>query len=114
MDDVLGWLMGTDMTTQKPTDAQHIDVAYVARLARLSLTEAEIATYGQQLEQVLEYVDQILQVDVGSADSTSHQTTLRNVFREDQPAAESVATSDVAANAPCWRQDTFLVPRIIE
>ncbi len=102
------------MTTRKPTDTPHIDVAYVARLARLSLTEAEVAMYGKQLEQVLEYVDQILQVDVARENSMTNQEALRNVFREDRPVAESLATSDVAANAPCWRQDTFVVPRIIE
>ncbi len=102
------------MSNQKPVDTPHMDVAYVARLARLSLTESEIAMYGKQLEQVLEYVDQILQVEVAQGDSAAQQVALQNVFREDQPLAESLATSDVAANAPCWRQDTFIVPRIIE
>ncbi len=102
------------MAAKKPDELPHIDVAYVARLARLSLSADDVTVFGRQLDQVLEYVDQIRKVDVSDVDPTAHTTPLRNVFREDQPVADAVDENDVAANAPRWRDHTFIVPRIIE
>lgn len=102
------------MAANQPQNVPHIDVAYVARLAKLSLSADEINVFERQLNQILEYVDQIRRVDVSRVDPTEHTAPLRNVFRDDEPVAGAVDQNAVASNAPRWRNDTFIVPRIIE
>ncbi len=102
------------MKTEETKNLAHIDVAYVARLARLSLKDNEVADFGRQLQDMLDYFEQIRNVDVTQADPAGHGLQLSNVFREDTPEPDMIETSDVAANAPEWRHSSFSVPRIIE
>lgn len=94
----------------------HIDVAYVARLARLRLSREEIEMFGQQLDRVLEYFDQIRRVDVKGVEPTSHPMPLRNVFREDAPSPSGMAIgAERDGEDPSrFRNGVFVVPRIIE
>ncbi len=92
----------------------HIDVAYVARLARLRLSRGEIETFSQQLDRVLEYFDQIRRVDVTDVEPTSHPMPLRNVFREDVPVPSGMATGAAGDNSSRCRDGVFVVPRIID
>jgi aspartyl-tRNA(Asn)/glutamyl-tRNA(Gln) amidotransferase subunit C len=91
----------------------HIDVAYVARLARLDLCEDEVRRFQAQLEQIVDYVRQIREPDVDGVEPMAHAHPLRNIFREDavQPGLEQAT---VLANAPRHAQGQFAVPRIIE
>lgn len=102
------------MEKDSPRDVGHIDVAYVARLARLALSDDEIVAFEAQLDQILDYVDQIRRVDVDGVDPMAYPIPLRNVMRPDDPVAGDLDRHDVADNAPQWRDDTFMVPRIIE
>ncbi len=102
------------MCEGNPTVGMPMDVAYVARLARLSLSEAETQAFEQQLEHVLRHFDQIRQVDVTGIEPMAHVIPLENVMRVDLPSAESMDVREVADNAPQWRNGTFVVPRIIE
>lgn len=61
-----------------------MDVKKVARLANLPLTGKEEKQYGQQLDQVLDYVNQLQQVDTAGLSETSHVTGLTNVTRPDR------------------------------
>ena len=60
-----------------------INVKYVAKLANLPLTGEEERKYGQQLDQVLDYVNQLQQVDISSVPETSQVTGTKNVSRDD-------------------------------
>lgn len=59
------------------------EIKQVANLARLELTEAELAQYGDQLSSVLNYIDQLAEVDVEGVEPTAQVTGLENVWRED-------------------------------
>lgn len=93
--------------------SEHIDVTYVARLARLSLTETEVGEFQAQLDDILAYVDQIKALDVDGIEPTAHAMPLRNVLREDEPSP-CLDRDRVLANAPAVYQDQFEVPPIIE
>ncbi|MFY9252407.1 MAG: Asp-tRNA(Asn)/Glu-tRNA(Gln) amidotransferase subunit GatC [Fuerstiella sp.] len=89
------------------------EVRKVASLARLSLNESELTTYGEQLTQILGYVKVLDEVDLDGVQPMPHAVELSNVFREDvrQP---SLPTTDALANAPKTDGRFFQVPQILE
>ncbi len=90
-----------------------LDVRYTAQLARLNLSEEEIATFERQLSQVLEYVEKLKQVDISNVDPTAHTIPVYNVFREDE-SRDWFAQQDALANAPRQARQLFIVPRVVE
>ncbi len=58
-------------------------IKHIAKLARLDLSEAELKKYGSQLSDVLSYVDQLREADVGGVEPTAQVTGMENIFRED-------------------------------
>jgi aspartyl-tRNA(Asn)/glutamyl-tRNA(Gln) amidotransferase subunit C len=90
-----------------------IDVAYVAHLARIDLTDSEKREFQAQLDQIVEYFRQLAAVDVSSVEPMAHAAAVQNVFREDQ-VRESLDRATVLANAPVRADDQFSVPKIIE
>jgi aspartyl-tRNA(Asn)/glutamyl-tRNA(Gln) amidotransferase subunit C len=89
------------------------DVADLARLARIELTEAELAHLAPQLDVILESVARVAEVAADDIQPTSHALPLTNVFREDV-VRPSLPLADVLAMAPAAEQDRFRVPRILE
>ena len=75
------------------------DVEYVAKLARLRLSEDEKEKFTRQLDQILKYVDKLDELDTGKVKPTSHVLSLKNVFREDR-AGKSLAVDKALENAP--------------
>ncbi|MCX8116340.1 MAG: Asp-tRNA(Asn)/Glu-tRNA(Gln) amidotransferase subunit GatC [Desulfobacterota bacterium] len=90
-----------------------IDIEKVARLARLELTEEERERFGQQLDQILVYMDQLNRLDTSGVEPTSHAIPLVNVFREDEVSG-SFPGQEILSNAPDQEEGYFKVPRIIE
>lgn len=90
-----------------------MDIEKVARLARLELSEEEKSIFGKQLDQVLEYMEQLEGVDTEGVEPTSHAIPLSNVFREDEQR-DSFPREDVLGVAPEEEEGYFRVPRIIE
>jgi len=60
------------------------DIQHIANLARLELTKVEEKKYGEQLSAVLDYVEQLQEVDVNNIEPTAQVTGLSNVLREDK------------------------------
>jgi aspartyl-tRNA(Asn)/glutamyl-tRNA(Gln) amidotransferase subunit C len=89
------------------------DINYVARLARIQLSAEEAARLQGQLSDVLEYVNQLKQVDVTGVEPTAHAIPVENAFRADE-VKPSLDRDDVLGNAPSHSDDQFLVPKIIE
>lgn len=90
-----------------------MDVAYVAHLARLHLTEAERATFQRQLDDILAHVNELKEVDVTGIEPTAHAIPVKNVFRADEPR-HGLDHEPVIANAPREKAGQFFVPKIIE
>ena len=90
-----------------------IDVAYVAELARLELTEEERRVFQPQLENIVKYVEKISSVNVDGVEPMMHGRTLVNAFREDE-VRPSLDAEVALANAPKRVGDEFLLPKIVE
>lgn len=88
------------------------DVAALARLARIELTDDELTHLAPQLDVILESVASVADVAAADIPPTSHALPLTNVFREDV-VRPSLAVEDVLAGAPAAEQDRFRVPRIL-
>ena len=93
--------------------ADHIDVKYVAYLARLALTAEEEQKIGAQLASVLEYIEKLKEVDVSGVEPTAHAFPLVNVTRPDEVQA-SLSNEEALRNAPAKANGLFIVPKIVE
>lgn len=91
----------------------HDDVLHIARLSRLSLSETETATYGDQLNAIIAYVEQLNNLDTGAVEPTSHVIPLQNVTREDS-VRPSLPREEALRNAPDATERFYRVPKIIE
>jgi aspartyl-tRNA(Asn)/glutamyl-tRNA(Gln) amidotransferase subunit C len=88
------------------------DVANLARLARIELTEAELEVLAPQLDVILESVARVSEVAAQDIPPTSHALPLTNVFREDE-LRSSLPREQVLAGAPAAEHMRFRVPRIL-
>ena len=89
------------------------EVLHVARLARLSLSEAEADRLREQLGNIFSYIRQLDALDTKDVVPTSHAVEMGTPFRDDtvRPFGDKEA---ILANAPDREGDFFRVPRIIE
>src|SRR6266478_10219560 len=93
--------------------AADLDVTYVARLARINLSEDEASAFQKQLSDVLNYVEKLRQADVSRVEAAAHALPIFNVFRED--AARDWFTAEQAlSNAPRKANGLFIVPKVVE
>ncbi len=90
-----------------------MDIEKVARLARIELSEEEKATFGNQLEQILTYMEQLNQLDTTGVEPTSHAIPINNAFRKDENRP-SFPQEEVMSISPDQESGHFKVPRIIE
>ena len=88
------------------------DVANLARLARIELTEAELEVLVPQLDVILESVARVSEVAAEDIPPTSHALPLTNIFRADE-LRPSLSREQVLAGAPAAEQMRFRVPRIL-
>lgn len=88
------------------------DVAHVARLARLRLTDEELDRFTGQLGAVLDHARDIEELDVGDLPPTWHPIPLENVLRPDEPRP-SLDRDEVLAQAPSVEDGQFRVPPIL-
>lgn len=89
------------------------DVLKLARLARLDLSEEEIAEFADELGAVLDYVAQLQGVDVSGLEPTSQVTGLQNVMREDVLRDYGVTREDLLRLAPATQDGQLKVKRMI-
>ncbi|MGA2521770.1 MAG: Asp-tRNA(Asn)/Glu-tRNA(Gln) amidotransferase subunit GatC [Acidimicrobiales bacterium] len=88
------------------------DAAYVARLARIELSEEELDRYAAQLATVLSHAAEIAALDTTGVEPTAHPLPLRNVTRADEPRP-CLDRDEVLAQAPAVEDRRFKVPRIL-
>ncbi|WP_026932419.1 Asp-tRNA(Asn)/Glu-tRNA(Gln) amidotransferase subunit GatC [Glycomyces tenuis] len=89
------------------------EVAHLARLARLEVTDDELDAFAGQLDVILESMKTLGEVDTDGVQPTSHAVPLVNVFREDRPQP-SLPRDAVLAGGPDTAEDRFRVPRILD
>ncbi|MEV6487198.1 Asp-tRNA(Asn)/Glu-tRNA(Gln) amidotransferase subunit GatC [Actinoplanes sp. NPDC051633] len=89
------------------------EVAHLARLSRLAVTEEELDRFAGQLDVILQSVARVGEVAADDIPPTSHSVPLTNVYRDDvvQP---SLSQADVLSGAPDQAEGRFRVPRILD
>jgi len=93
--------------------AEEIDVAYVAQLATIRLTDEESRLFQRQIPVILAYMEKLRRLDVSGIEPTSHGHPVYNVLRDDVPTP-GLDAERALANAPARMRNTFKVPRIVE
>ncbi|WP_048600844.1 Asp-tRNA(Asn)/Glu-tRNA(Gln) amidotransferase subunit GatC [Rubeoparvulum massiliense] len=95
------------------TEITKDEVLHVAALARLHLSEEEQEKFTTQLNNILDYMDQMNELDTTNVAPTSHVVPLVNVMREDE-VRPSLDREDALKNAAKSKDGMFQVPTIIE
>jgi aspartyl-tRNA(Asn)/glutamyl-tRNA(Gln) amidotransferase subunit C len=93
--------------------APDLDVAYVARLARLELNPEEAALFQKQLARVLERVARLSEVPVEGVEPSTHVFPMFDVLRDDE-VRPSLTTEEALRNAPRTANNLFIVPKVME
>lgn len=89
-----------------------IDIAKVAHLARIALSDEELEAYGSQLEDILEHAERVQALATDDVEPTSHPLPMVNAFRPDE-AGPCLDRKVVLAEAPDAHDGQFRVPRIL-
>lgn len=89
------------------------DVRAIADLARLELSEDDVARYQRQLSDILDYFQKLEELDTSHIDATSSVLPLTNVMREDE-ASSALSVGDALANAPDSDGEQFRVRAVLD
>jgi aspartyl-tRNA(Asn)/glutamyl-tRNA(Gln) amidotransferase subunit C len=95
-----------------PQSISRDEVAHLARLARLAVTDAELDLFAGQLGQILSAVARVSEVAAADIPPTSHAVPMTNVYRPDE-VRPSLPVEAVLSGAPAVEDDKFRVPRIL-
>ncbi|MDP9003730.1 MAG: Asp-tRNA(Asn)/Glu-tRNA(Gln) amidotransferase subunit GatC [Verrucomicrobiota bacterium] len=95
------------------SEIAELDVAHVAKLARLNLTEEETKLFQAQLGRVLEYAEKLREVDSSGVEAAAHAVPVTNVFREDEPRSW-LSAEEALSNAPRQANGLFIVTKVVE
>jgi len=90
-----------------------IDIAYIARLARLPLTDEESARFSAQFGRLFDFIRELQELDVDRVHATAQVIPLSNVMRDDE-VKPSLTQAEALANAPDRDGPYFKAPRILE
>jgi aspartyl-tRNA(Asn)/glutamyl-tRNA(Gln) amidotransferase subunit C len=89
------------------------EVAHLARLSRLAVTEQELDQFAGQLDVILQSVARVGEVAADDIPPTSHSVPLTNVYRDDVPQP-SLTQDEALSGAPDAYEGRFRVPRILD
>ena len=87
------------------------EVRKVADLARLDISEAELATIAQQISAIVDYINQLQSVNTDGVEPLAHALDLYNIFRSDT-RGESLTPDEALANAPARKDNFYRVPPV--
>lgn len=93
------------------------EVKHIAKLARLSLTEKETKKFQKELSSILDYVEELKEVDISDTVATSHPFEIGNVTRRDRELIsenKSLATKKIIDLAPETKEGYFKVKSILK
>ena len=101
------------MSADSPGTISRDEVAHLARLARLAVTEQELDTFAGQLDVILQSVARVGEVAADDIPPTSHSVPLTNVMRDDT-VRPGLTQEEALAAAPAAELGRFRVPRILD
>lgn len=89
------------------------DVRHLAQLSNLQLGDDEIAGLQTDLENILNYIDQLGQLDTTGVEPTYQVTGLENMWRDDVAVQSEVSREQLLALAPEQRDNSVKVPQVL-
>ncbi|MFN4218954.1 MAG: Asp-tRNA(Asn)/Glu-tRNA(Gln) amidotransferase subunit GatC [Candidatus Bipolaricaulia bacterium] len=89
------------------------EVLHIAKLARLKLSEEEVALFQEQLGRILQYFRELEKLDTEHVPPMKHILDVHTVLRADEPRP-SVSAEEALKNAPKRRDNYFEVPKVVE
>ena len=96
------------------SETPHIDIDYVANLARIELSGDEKAKLGSQLDDILGYFEKLNAVNVDGVEPMAHARPIFNVWREGDEAGETYSPEVLTQMAPEQRENQVVVPKVVE
>lgn len=97
------------MTHQISSD----DVVHLANLSSIDLTDAEAESLREDIANILNYIDQLGELDTSGVEPTYQVTGLENVFREDEIQESGVGLDVLLEAAPDSANNQFKVPKVL-
>ncbi len=88
-------------------------IKYLETLARITLNEDEEKKVGNELQDILTYIDMLNELDTDGVEAMSHCFPVTNVMREDEVSA-SMTPDEIVANAPESQDGCFVVPKTVD
>lgn len=88
-------------------------IKYLEKLARIALTEDEEKKVGNELQDILAYIDMLNELDTDGVEAMSHCFPVTNVMREDK-VQPSMSADEIVANAPESQDGCFVVPKTVD
>lgn len=88
-------------------------IKYLESLARITLTEEEEKKVGDELQDILTYIDMLNELDTDGVEAMSHCFPVTNVMREDE-VQPSMTPDEITANAPESQDGCFVVPKTVD
>ncbi|MCI5060958.1 MAG: Asp-tRNA(Asn)/Glu-tRNA(Gln) amidotransferase subunit GatC [Alphaproteobacteria bacterium] len=89
------------------------DVAKVASLARIKMSDEELEKYGPQLSNIIQFVEQLAEVDTDNVEPLASVVDLNLSLRTDEVTDGNIQ-EDILANAPETLEGFFVVPKVVE
>ena len=89
------------------------EVLHIAHLARVALSDEDVAKFQEQLSEILEHFETLKALDTEGVEPTSHPLPLESVMRADE-VRPSLSREDVLANAPLAEDGLFRVRAVLE
>lgn len=100
------------MEVKTLADITKEQVEHVAHLARLAVTDEEVENLAKDLSAIIEYAEQLNELDTDNVEPTTHVLDLKNVMRKDEPK-EWITQEEALKNAPDAEDGQFRVPSIL-
>ncbi len=88
-------------------------IKYLEKLARITLSEVEEKKVGNELQDILTYIDMLNELDTDGVEAMSHCFPVTNVMREDE-VQPSMSADEIVANAPESQDGCFVVPKTVD
>ena len=89
-----------------------MNITYLAKLARLKLTDEEKERFSNQMGTIIEYIEKLKELDTQNVEPTTHVLGLNNIFRDDI-ATEPLTDHDPINDSPAHSKGHYEVPKII-
>ena len=89
------------------------EVLHIAQLARVGLSEEDVATFQEQLSEILDHFETLKALDTEGVEPTAYPLALESVMRSDE-VRPSLPRDEVLANAPLADADAFRVRAVLE